>query len=111
MGRRDLTMNDANGHQVVNYSGIVKDVIFARIAALPFFETFVARRSPQFPTQEMHLPYLGVYSVAHDMDPDGDGNHGVIAFEASLRLAISVQMANNDTLALQLALEDAYWEI
>lgn len=96
---------------IVDHSNIIIDMFFARLVTLPYFEGFVARRSPQLPVQPLHLPYLGVYFVDESAVPWGDGNQGPIAFRFDLRLGISVQMADNDTVIIQRKLGEAYWWI
>ena len=96
---------------IIDHSGIIRDMLFARVVTLPYFEGFVARRCIQLPIQPMHLPYLGVYVVDETMLSDGDANHGHIAFIHDLKLGISVQLADNDPVVLERKLNEAFWEI
>lgn len=94
-----------------SYSGVLRDVLFAKICTLPFFEGFTARRTKQYPTQPYHLPYLGVYIMDENMEPDGEPNIGNIRFIHYLKIGISVQMEDNDPVRLELALDEAFWAI
>jgi hypothetical protein len=94
-----------------SYSSVIRDVLFARCVTLPFFEGFTARRCKQLPTQEYHLPYLGVYIVDENMTADGDWNAGEIRFIHDLKIGFSVQFEDNDPLKLELKLDAAFWAI
>jgi hypothetical protein len=96
---------------LIKYSSIIRDILFAKCVTLPFFEGFTARRCKQLPTQEYHLPYLGVYIVNENMTSDGDWNHGEVDFIHDLKIGFSVQFENNDPLALELKLDEAFWTI
>lgn len=93
------------------HSRVIRDILFAYAVTLPFFEGFTARRCPAFPTQEYHLPFLGVYIIGEDEPPDGDANHGPIAFVNRLTLGFTVQMEDNDPVRLEEKLNDALWTL
>jgi hypothetical protein len=90
-----------------NHPQVLLDTIFAYAVTLPFFDGFTARRAPALPTQEYHLPYLGIYCLGEDDPPDGDPNHGPIAFINQLHLGFTVQMEDNDPVKLHRKLTDA----
>lgn len=94
-----------------SYSEILRDVLFAKTVTLPFFQGFKARRCKMLPVEAEHLPYLGVYIVDEVMTPDGDPNAAVIKFIHTLRLGFSVMIRNNDPLAAELKLDEAFWAI
>jgi len=94
-----------------SYSVVIRDVLFARLVTLPFFQGFKARRSKMLQVMPDHLPYLGVYIIDEQMMPDGDANAGCIRFTHTLKLGFSVFIANNDTVAAELKLDEAFWAI
>jgi hypothetical protein len=94
-----------------SYSDILRDVFFAKVVTLPFFEGFKARRCKMLQVQPEQLPYLGVYIVDEVMAPDGDANAGHIRFIHTLRLGFSVIIQNNDPVAAELKLDQAFWAI
>jgi len=94
-----------------SYSQVLRDVFFARLVTLPFFAGFKARRSKMLQIMRETIPYLGVYIVDEGMAPDGDGNAGHIKFVHTLRLGFSVIIHNNDAVAAELKLDEAFWAI
>jgi hypothetical protein len=94
-----------------SYSQVIRDAMFAALVPLPFFASFKARRSKQLPIQEPILPYLGVYIIGEEMPGDGDWNAGDIRFIHDLRLGFQVIIENNDPVAAELKLDEAYWTI
>jgi hypothetical protein len=94
-----------------SYSQVIRDSMFAMLVQLPFFTGFKARRSKQLPIQEPLLPYLGVYIIAEEMPPDGDPNAGDIRFMHDLRVGCQVIIENNDPVASELKLDEAFWAI
>jgi hypothetical protein len=94
-----------------SYSQIIRDTLFAKTVQLPFFIGFKARRSKQLPIQEPLLPYLGVYIIGEDMPPDGDANAGDIRFINDLKIGWQVIIENNDPVASELKLDEAFWAI
>lgn len=94
-----------------SYSQVIRDALFAKVVQLPFFQGFKARRSKQLPIQEPLLPYLGVYIVGEEMPPDGDPNAGDIRFIHDLRIGMQVIIENNDPVAAELTLDQAFWAI
>jgi hypothetical protein len=94
-----------------SYSQVIRDSLFAKTVRLPFFRGFAARRSKQLPIQQFLLPYLGVYIIAEDMGPDGDANAGVVRFIHRLQVGWQVIIENNDPVAAELKLDQAFWAI
>jgi hypothetical protein len=94
-----------------SYSIVIRDSIFAALVTLPFFQGFKARRSKMLQVQPELIPYLGIYIVDEDMQPDGDANHGDIRFIHTLRLGFSVVIKNNDPVQAELVLDQAFWAI
>src|SRR5262249_43271590 len=94
-----------------SYSQVIRDAMFAYVVQLPFFQGFKARRSKQLPIQEPLLPYLGVYIIDEDMQPDGDPNVGDIRFVHDLRIGFQVIIENNDPVAAELKLDEAFWAL
>jgi hypothetical protein len=94
-----------------SFSWVIRDVFFAAIAPLPFFASFTKRRCKQFQVQAAQLPYLGVYIIDETMTPDGDGNAGYVRFVHTLRVGFSVIIQNNDPVASEQKLDEAFWLI
>jgi hypothetical protein len=94
-----------------SYSQVIRDALFAKVVQLPFFQGFKARRSKQLPIQEPLLPYLGVYIIGEEMPPDGDWNAGDIRFTHDLHIGFQVIIENNDPVAAELKLDEAFWAI
>jgi hypothetical protein len=94
-----------------SYSEVLRDVFFARVVTLPFFQGFRARRCKMLQMQPENLPYLGVYIIDETMMPDGDANAGNIRFVHTLKLGFSVIIMNNDPVAAELKLDEGFWAI
>lgn len=94
-----------------SYSQVIRDALFAKTVLLPFFTGFYARRSKQLPVQATQLPYLGVYIVGEDMTSDGDANAGEIRFIHRLQVGWQVLIEDNDPVAAELKLDQAFWSI
>jgi hypothetical protein len=97
--------------EVQSYSFIIRDMFFDRLIAHPFFAGFTARKNKIFQIMTSQIPYLGVYFVNEDMSPDGDLNVGEIRFTHQLKLGFSVIVVNNDPVACEAKLDQAYWTI
>jgi hypothetical protein len=89
----------------------MRGVFFDALAAMPFFSGFTCRKQKQLQVQSQIIPYLGVYFVEEPHTPDGDLNHGEIKFIHSVRIGISVIIANNDPDASEAILDQAYQAI
>lgn len=94
-----------------SYSQVIRDALFAKTVKLPFFAGFTAKRSKQLPIQQFQVPYLGVYIIAEDLGPDGDANAGVVRFIHRLQVGWQVIIENNDPVAAELKLDQAFWAI
>jgi hypothetical protein len=94
-----------------SYSQVIRDALFAKTVQLPFFQGFVSRRSKQLPVAKYQLPFLGVFILSEDMQPDGDPNAGEIRFIHKLQVGWQVMIENNDPVASELKLDEAFWAI
>jgi hypothetical protein len=94
-----------------SYSLVIRDAFFAATVQLPFFQGFIARRSKQLPVATYQLPFLGVFIVSEDMTPDGDSNAGEIRFIHKLQIGWQVMIENNDPVASEQILDQAFWAI
>lgn len=94
-----------------SYSFVIRDMLLDKLAASPFFGGFTVRKSKALQIQTHHIPYLGAYIVSEDLQPDGDANTGQIRFTSSVRLGFSVIVVNNDPVACEAKLDQAFWAI
>jgi hypothetical protein len=76
-----------------------------------FFQGFTPRKSKALPIMTAQIPCVGVYFVNEDMGPDGDLNAGEIRFTHYLKLGFSVIVVNNDPVACEAKLDQAFWAI
>jgi hypothetical protein len=93
---------------------ILRNAFFDAALRLPFFANggFSTRKvSRQFPIQKEQLPVLGVYLIDETMGPDGDGDAGNIRFALTARIGFSVVIANNDPIASEEILDEAFWAL
>jgi hypothetical protein len=98
--------------EVQSWSFIIRDMFFDKLEAAPFFAGFTARKSRMLPIMTATtLPYLGVYIVSEDMTPDGDLNAGEIRFTHMLKLGFTVIVVNNDPVACEAKLDQAFLTI
>lgn len=97
--------------QVQSYSFVIRDMFFDKLKAAPFFAGFTGRKSKALQIMTNLIPYLGVYFVNEDMGPDGDLNAGEIRFTHQLKLGFSVLIVNNDPVASEAKLDEAFWTI
>jgi hypothetical protein len=93
-----------------SYSDVIRDALFAKTVALPFFQGFYARRSKQLPSQAQHIPYLGVFIIDEVMVPDGDPNCTMFMIH-TLRVGWQVVIRNNDPVQAELNIDAAFWSI
>jgi hypothetical protein len=96
---------------VFSYSLVIRDMLMTKLKAAPFFAGFTFRKSQQLPAQTSQLPFLAIYFLKEDMDPEGDLNHGEIDFIHTLKLGFSVAVVDNDPEATEEKLDRAYWTI
>ena len=97
--------------EVQSWSFIIRDMFIDRLMKAEFFQGFTPRKSKALPIMTSQIPTLGVYFVTEDMTPDGDLNAGEIRFTHFLKLGFSVVIANNDPVACEAKLDQAYWAI
>jgi hypothetical protein len=105
-------MNGPSGITATQSFGwVIRDMFFDKLLTAPFFAGFTARKSNQLPINSNHLPYLGIFIVNEDMSPEGDPNAGDIRFIHNLKLGFSVIVVNNDPVACETKLDQAFWTI
>ena len=97
--------------EVQSWSFIIRDMFFDKLVAAPFFGSFTARKSRALQITTANIPYLGVYIVSEDMTPDGDLNAGEIRFIHQLKIGFSVMIVNNDPVACEAKLDQAFLTI
>jgi hypothetical protein len=97
--------------QVQSYSFVIRNMLFDRLAALPFFAAFSKRKTDALQIQPEQLPLLGVYFLGEEMGPDGDFNIGDIRFLHTLKVGFSVIVVNNDPVECEATLDQAFWTI
>lgn len=93
-----------------SYSLVLRDIFFAHVVQLPFFQGFKARRCKMLKVEPEHLPYLGLYIIDETMVPDGDGNATPWVLH-TLKLGFSIIIRNNDPVACEKKLDEAWWAI
>jgi hypothetical protein len=86
-------------------------MFFDKLVQAPFFAGYTARKSRALQIMTKDIPYLGVYLVTENGDPDGDLNAGEIRLIHHLRIGFSVIVINNDPVACEDKLDQAYWTI
>ena len=97
--------------EVQSFSFVIRDAFLDRLKRTPFFSSFFTRKSKQLQIMPNQIPYLGVYFINEDMSPDGDLNAGEIRFTHMLKLGFSVAIVNNDPVACEAKLDEAFWII
>ena len=97
--------------EVQSWSFIIRDLLIERLMQAPFFGLWTPRKSKALPIMTNQIPTLGVYFVNEDMSPDGDLNVGEIRFSHQLKLGFSAIIVNNDPVACEAKLDQAYWAI
>lgn len=91
---------------------IIRDLMFDKVASLPFFAGFVTKKkSKAVQVQPENLPFLGVYIVDEQMDSDGDHNAGEVRFIHKLKLGYTVMAQNSDSEQLEDFLDESFWAI
>ena len=95
-----------------SYSLVIRDMFFDAVLRQPFFQSgWTKRKCKQLSVQPQQIPYLGIYLIDETMTPDGDLNAGEIRFVHTLRLGFSVIIKNNDPVASERKLDEAFWSI
>jgi hypothetical protein len=90
---------------------IVRDAIFDRVAAMPFFTGFTFAKNKMFRVQTQSLPYCGVYLINELLTPEGDSNAGDIRLRDSARYGFSVIVIDNENEDGEATLDQAFAEI
>jgi len=97
--------------EVQSWSFIIRDMFLDRLMQAQFFQGWTPRKNKALQIMTGSLPYLGVYFVTEDMVPDGDLNAGEIRFTHQLKLGFSAIVINNDPVACEAKLDQAFWAI
>ena len=97
--------------EVQSYSWVIRDMFLDRLKQAPFFASFTPRKNKSLQIMTAHIPIIGVYFVNEDMVPDGDLNAGEIRFTHFLKLGFSAIIVNNDPVACEAKLDQAFWAI
>lgn len=87
---------------------IVRDKLLARMKAMPFFATFNFSTDKSKSIEPSSIPFAGVYFINEDLTPDGDANTGEVRFRSSVMYGISVIVQNNDSVAAEYTLDQAW---
>jgi hypothetical protein len=75
---------------------IVRDAIYDRVKAMPFFATFSFSKNKMMRVQTGDLPYCGIYLINELLLPEGDPNAGDIRLRDSARYGFSVIVVDNE---------------
>jgi hypothetical protein len=97
--------------ELQSWSFIIRDMFIDRLLQAKFFQGWTPRKSKALQIMTYQIPTLGVYFVNEDMSPDGDLNAGEIRFTHYLKLGFSAVVANNDPVACEAKLDQAFWAI
>lgn len=90
---------------------IVRDAIYDRVKAMPFFATFSFSKNKMMRVQTQDLPYCGVYLINELLLPEGDPNAGDIRLRDSARYGFSVIVVDNENEEGETTLDQAFAEI
>ena len=94
-----------------SFALVIRDVFYDAVSSDPFFANYSKRKTKMLSVQHQALPYLGVYIIDENMQPDGDANAGMIRFSHTLRIGFSVIIANNDQVVAEQQIDAAWWRI
>lgn len=97
--------------KVQSYSLVIRDMFLDKLVQAQFFQGFTPRKNKSLQIMTASLPYIGVYFISEDMTPDGDLNAGEIRFTHMLKLGFSAIIINNDPVACEAKLDQAFWTI
>jgi hypothetical protein len=97
--------------EVQSYSWVIRDMFLDRLVQAQFFQGFTPRKNKALQIMTNQIPCIGVYFVNEDMTPDGDLNAGEIRFTHFLKLGFSAIVINNDPVACEAKLDQAFWAI
>jgi hypothetical protein len=90
---------------------IVRDAIYDRVKAMPFFNGFTFAKNKMLRIQPQDLPYCGVYLINELLVPEGDSNAGDIRLRDSARYGFSVIVLDNENEGGEETLDQAFAEI
>lgn len=90
---------------------IVRDALFDRVKAMPFFADFTFAKNKMMRVQTQDLPYCGVYLVNELLLPEGDANAGDIRLRDTARYGFSVIVIDNENEGGEETLDQAFAEI
>lgn len=90
---------------------IVRDAIYDRVKAMPFFAGFTFAKNKMLRVQPAELPYCGVYLINELLLPEGDPNAGDIRLRDSARYGFSVVVVDNEGEEGETTLDQAFAEI
>lgn len=97
---------------IQSYSLVIRDIFYDAVLRLPFFATgWTKAKCKQYPIQASQVPFFGCYIIDETMTPDGDINAGDIRFMHGLRIGFQVIIQNNDPVASETKLDQAFWQI
>lgn len=89
----------------------IRDTFYNAVAGDTFFAGYTSKKNKMVPVQADQLPFLGVYLVDEVMTPDGDANAGCVRFCHTARIGFSVINANNDQVAAETGIDQAFLRI
>ncbi len=90
---------------------IVRDAMFDRVQAMPFFAGFTFAKNKALRVQTADLPYCGVYLINELMLPESESMTGDIRLSDSARIGFSVVVIDNDAEPGEQTLDQAFAEI
>jgi hypothetical protein len=90
---------------------IVRDAIYDRVKAMPFFAAFSFAKNKMARVQTQDLPYCGIYLINELLLPEGDPNAGDIRLRDSARYGFSVIVVDNENEEGEATLDQAFAEI
>jgi hypothetical protein len=96
-----------------SYGWVILNAIYDKLVASNFFQNWTLKRLVRALPIEggIQIPFLGIYWMEEALGPLGDINAGEIRFTDTVRIGFQIVMKNNDPVALQTNLDQAYWFI
>ena len=96
-----------------SYEWILLNAVYDRLSQSDYFSGFLVKRiSDALPIEAgFQIPFLGVFQGEDKMVPDGQGNVGTIGFNNTFTIGIQIVIQNNDPVAMQQKLDEAYWYV
>jgi hypothetical protein len=89
----------------------IRDAIYNCLTADSVFGAYTLRKDKMYPVPPALIPYLGVYIIDDIMVPDGDANAGMVRFNHTGRIGISMVLANPDRVVLEQTIDQSFWKI